>query len=210
MGGQEPIANASIFRRHRAASDEALELQVSGGYQQGVGSMSAASALHVQDVAGVGAGGELGAGYRISPRWLVGAYGSGAWYRALRNEAGLRSFAAGVQGQLHLRPFRSIDPWVGLGIGYRVFAFSIPGQGSSIHQAIVLPHFSLGVDYRPSPFVSVGPFFAADLSLFQGEPRTSAPGETITNVATFVAAGISARFDVLGKREKFSSDPANR
>jgi hypothetical protein len=206
-GGSEP-SNSAIFRHHVTAPRRALEVQVSGGYQQGVGSLGGDPAMHVQEIAGVGAGGEVSVGYRWSPQWLVGLYGSGAWYSAVANGEAGRSFATGVQGQLHLRPRRAIDPWVGLGIGYRVFSFDRAGQGSSVHQAIQLPRMALGVDYRVSPFVAVGPFINADLSLFLREPRPGQPTETKSTLSTFVSAGISARFDLLGSTGRVGSQVA--
>jgi len=129
---------------------------------------------------------------------VLGGYGSAAWFKATGEEDGLRSFATGVQAQLHVRPRRSIDPWFGLGIGYRVFSFTAAGQPTSVHQAIELPRLSIGVDYRASYMFSVGPYVSADLALFMGEPRPGQPGQTQTTLASFVGAGLSGRFELFG------------
>jgi hypothetical protein len=198
IAGQEPQSNKSLYRRRVHPARSALELQAGGGYQQAVGSIGGDGPTHIQDLAGVGAGGEIGVGYRISPWWLLGAYGAGAWYSGVGDVHGLHSFAVGAQAQLHLAPRRAVDPWFAMGVGYRVFASTAAGQSTSVHQAVQLPRVGLGVDYRVSHVFAIGPFVSADLSLFMGEPRPGQPGATHTTVGSFVSAGISSRFDLFG------------
>jgi hypothetical protein len=197
IAGQEPVSNKALYRRRVQVSRGALDLQVGAGYQQGVGAIGG-DVARVQDVAGVGAGGDIGVGYRLSPYWMLGGYGSAAWYKAMGDQEGLHSFAIGVQAQLHMQPRRSIDPWFGLGIGYRVFSFTAAGQPTSVHQAIELPRLTIGVDYRASYMFSVGPYVSADVALFMNESRPGQPTDTRTTLASFLGAGLAGRFDLFG------------
>jgi outer membrane protein W len=210
IAGQEPQGNKSVYRRRVQVERGALELQASSGYQQGVGAMGGTSGSHVQDVAGVGAGADIGVGYRLSPYWMIGGYGNAAWFSGKGDAKSLHSYALGAQGQLHLRPRRSIDPWLGIGVGYRTFSFTPQGQSASTHQAIELPRVLLGVDYRVSHLFSVGPFLGAGLSLFLGEPRADQPDSSSTKVASFISLGVSARFDLLGEEDVRKSERASQ
>ncbi|HEY3594461.1 MAG TPA: hypothetical protein VGL13_11325, partial [Polyangiaceae bacterium] len=70
VAGQEPVPNKAIYRRRVQVEQGAMELQASGGYQQGAGGIGGETASHVQDVAGAGAGVEIAAGYRLSQFWF--------------------------------------------------------------------------------------------------------------------------------------------
>lgn len=208
IAGQEPQGNKAVYRRRVQVEHGALELQASGGYQQGVGTIGGDFGSHVEDVAGVGAGADIGVGYRLSPQWMLGGYVNGAWFTGKNNTQSLHSYAIGAQGQLHLRPRRAIDPWVGIGIGYRTFAFTPDGQSTSTHKAIELPRVLLGVDYRVSYLFSVGPFLGAGMSLFLDEPRAGQPDSTTSTIASFISLGVSARFDLLGEEDSRRSERA--
>jgi len=201
IAGQEPQGNKAVYRRRVQVERGALEVQLSGGYQQGVGSIGGEFGSHVQDVAGVGAGADIGVGYRLSPRWMIGGYANGAWYTGKNDTTSLHSYTIGAQGQLHLRARRAIDPWIGIGVGYRTFSFTPGGQSTSTHQAIELPRFLLGVDYRVSYLFSVGPFLGAGISLFLDEPRPGHPEWTSSTIASFISLGVSARFDLFGEED---------
>jgi hypothetical protein len=197
--GQEPVPTKSIYRRRVQVEERAIELQASGGYQQGVGSIGGEAASHVQDVAGAGAGLDISGGFRWTSHWFFGAYASAAWFGpATAAEQSLHSYAIGVQSQLHVRPRRSIDPWLGIGIGYRVFSFTPQGQAASAHKALELPRLALGVDYRVSDAFAIGPILAADMSLFFNEAQRGETGSTRMTIGSFVSLGISARFDFFG------------
>jgi outer membrane protein W len=208
IAGQEPQGNNAVYRRRVQVEHKALELQASGGYQQGIGVIGGDSGSHVEDVAGVGAGADIGVGYRFSSRWMIGGYANGAWFTGKNGTDSLHSYAVGGQAQLHLRPRRAIDPWLGLGVGYRTFSFTPDGRTTSTHRAIELPRVLLGVDYRVSYMFSVGPFLGAGMALFLDEPRLAQPDSTRSTLASFVSLGVSARFDLFGEEETRRSERA--
>ncbi|HEX9298424.1 MAG TPA: hypothetical protein VF881_21450 [Polyangiaceae bacterium] len=195
----------STLERNVAAPSRALELQVATGYNQGVGALGSASGAHVQDVAGVGIGAELGAGYRIVPRLFIGAYGTAALFTPLASESGVKAFAGGIQAQWHFRAYRAVDPWAALGTGYRLFWESPPNESRNIHRAFDAVRFALGVDYRLNPEFAIGPMVAANLALFS--PETSTSG---TAISTFLSVGVAARFDMFGQPVHPVLDTASR
>jgi hypothetical protein len=207
---QEAPRNGSIFHRSVPAPSHALELGVAAGYDQGVGSLGGTTPLHVQDVAGVGAGLQVSAGYRLSPRFSLGFVGSGALYTDLQPDAGAKSMAAGIRAAWHFRPFRSVDPWISLGGGYRVFHSALPGEDATVRKAVQAVQLGIGVDYRLSPEFGIGPFITGDLSYFFRETPPGLPSTSVGALASFVAAGIAARFDLLGQAIHPAIDVATR
>jgi len=197
---QEAPRNASLFLRSVPAPARAIELGIAAGYDQGVGALGGVANPNVQDVAGVGAGAEVSAAYRFSPRVSLGAVGEGALYTAVLPDTSAKSVAAGVRAAWHFRPYRSVDPWISLGAGYRVFWNSLlPGGDATVRQAVQLVQLGLGVDYRLSPEFGVGPFISGDLSFFFRETPPDRPSAPVSALSSFVAAGIAARFDFLGE-----------
>jgi hypothetical protein len=205
---QETARNASLFLRTVPAPNRALELGLAAGYDQGVGALGGALEPHVQDVAGVGAGLNVSVGYRASPRLSFAAFGQGGLYTDVVPDTGAKSAAAGVRAAWHFRPYRSIDPWISLGAGYRVFWSSLPGESATVRQALQAVQLGLGVDYRMSPEFGVGPFIAGDLSYFFRETPPGRPSTSVSALSSFVSAGISARFDLLGQALHPASDLA--
>jgi len=165
----------------------------------------------VKDVAGVGAGADVSVGYRFSPRIALSAFGAGALYVAIAPEERARSAAVGIRGTWHFRPYRSVDPWVSVGSGYRMFWNSLPEQDSTVRRAIQALALGIGVDYRLSPEFGIGPFITADLSIFFREALPNRPSTAVSAaVSSFVSAGISARFDLLGEALHPAIDIASR
>ncbi len=195
---REAPRNASIFQRSVAAPNHALELGVAAGYDQGVGALGG-SPSHVQDIAGVGVGADVKVGYRFSPWLSLGARGSGAFYTSLRPDADAKSLTIGAQAAWYFRPYRSLDPWISLGGGYRVFYDSLQGGGTTVRKAVQIVALGVGVDYRLTPEIGIGPFIGADLSLFLRDDPPGEPSFSVSALSSFVSAGIAARFDILGE-----------
>jgi hypothetical protein len=208
---QDAPRNITIFQRSVAAPRRAIEAQLGLGYSQGVGRLTDGPNAHVQDVAGVGAGAELNLGYRFSPRFLVGAYGSVGLYSEVLPERNVRSLAAGIQANWHFRPNHSLDPWIGVGVGYRLFSESPLNETSIVRHAFVLPRGSVGVDYRLNPFIAVGPMVAIDLSFFSREqPAAGAAQSDGAAFSSFVFAGVAGRFDLFAEPVHPAADIARR
>jgi hypothetical protein len=207
---QEAPRNASIFHRSVPAPIHALELGIGAGYDQGVGALGGPAGTHVQDVAGVGAGAQLSAAYRFSPRLSLGVVGAGALYKDVQPDAGAKSAAAGLRASWHFRPYRSVDPWISLGSGYRLFYSALPGVDATVRQAVQVVQLGIGVDYRLSPELGIGPFIMGDLSYFFRESPPGLPSFSVSALSSFVGAGIAARFDLLGQAIHPEIDVATR
>jgi hypothetical protein len=207
---QERPRNASVFQKSVPAPQHALEIGVAGGYSQGVGSLGGTIAPHVQDIAGVGVGGEASIAYRASPHFSLGAYGTAAFFTAFKPITNAKSMTAGLRAGVHFRPYRSFDPWMTLGAGYRVFSDSLAGEEATVRQAIQAFRLGVGVDYRPSATFSIGPFVAGDLSLFLRETLPNQPSTSISGLSSFFSAGISAHFDLTGDYDHPATDIATR
>jgi hypothetical protein len=199
-----------VFQKTVLAPKHAFEVGVAGGYAQGVGSLGGTIAPHVQDVAGVGVGGEASIAYRASPRFSLGAYGAAAFFTAFQPITNAKSMTAGLRAGLHFRPYRSFDPWMTLGVGYRVFSDSLAGEEATVRQGIQVFRLGVGVDYRPTATFSIGPFVAGDLSLFLRETRPNQPSTSISGLSSFVSAGISAHFDLAAEFDHPATDIAAR
>ncbi len=66
---------------------------------------------------------------------------------------------AGVVFEVHALPRSRIDPWVGAGLGYEAFHFSVsPGPGTLDLQGMEFAHLDAGVDVRLWRALRLGPF----------------------------------------------------
>ncbi len=112
----------------------ALEIGAGFGYSQGVGNVGN-GVRSLTDSGSAGVSGELDLGWRIDPHWLVGTYGTVAWLS--RGDAPGNAFnnwtaTAGLQGNYHFLPGENLDPWIGLGAGWRGYFVNMArGQGFS-------------------------------------------------------------------------------
>jgi len=125
----------------------ALEIAVGGGYSQGVGNVGS-GVPSLTDSGGAGTSLELDVGWRIDPHFLVGVYGTGAWFStgdASGNAFNNWSATAGVQGNYHFLPGESYDPWIGLGTGWRGYWVNRP-EGRDSRHGIDLARLQVGVD----------------------------------------------------------------
>ncbi len=80
----------------------------------------------------------LDLGWRITPRWMVGVYGSYGFIlvkEAAEGEPGCpasescsgANWRFGAQAQFHFLPYASVDPWVGAGLGYELHRLTRSG-----------------------------------------------------------------------------------
>jgi hypothetical protein len=196
----------SSFDHHVAAPSNAVEIGVATGYTQGVGPMGGSTQQHVEDVARAGGAVELDAMYRINPTFAVGAYGSFSKYATgdhISDQNDVLGATAGIQAAAHLRPERSVDPWMSLGAGWRgLWQSPDTGKTTSL-QGLELARLQLGVDYRVSEDVSISPVIGGSLNMFLSEdgPMTTKYTEISDKKANFIGfAGLAGRFDLGGKR----------
>ena len=196
---------SASFDHHVAAPTNAVEIAVATGYTQGVGPVGG-SVQHLEDLSSAGGVVELDAMYRINPTFAVGAYGSFSKYATgdhLSDQTDVFSATAGIQAAAHLRPERSVDPWVSLGSGWRGLWLSPQSGKNTSLQGFELARLQLGVDYRVNKDVAISPVIGGSLNMFVSEdsPMTTKYTEIADKKANFIGfAGLAGRFDLGGTR----------
>jgi hypothetical protein len=197
---EERARNVAMLQRRVDAPRSALELRASAGYSQGVGSLDANGGETVQDVANVGGGIDIGIGFRATPHFSIGTFASAALYSPVAPDASVRTLAGGIEAAWHFRPYRALDPWISLGVGYRAFWETPPDQSTTVWQGFDIGRLGIGVDYRLGPTFAVGPAIVADLTYFQKKTSGSSPTGSIGGaLGAFVSAGVGIRFDAFGQ-----------
>lgn len=189
------------------APKEAFEIDVNTGYTRGFGAIHAGPGGAVSDVAGGGLGLGLGLGYRVLPELSLGVTGQFQGLSASREQplgTMVRGASAGVEAKLHFQPFQRIDPWLGLGAGYRLLWTAPRGVGNNtLDHGLQLARAQVGLDIRVSRDVAIGPMIGGDVDLFLFRNPEGPIGNTVIpnkELSTFVFAGLQGRFDVGGKR----------
>ena len=198
-------AEAPAREAEGVAPSDAFEITIAQGISQGFGT-GAQEGVSMRDLGGLGPSLQLGLGYRIDPRFMVGVYVEGARYSgssAMPDGTDSFSAAFGVQGQYHFRPFSKIDPWIGAGIGYRSYWVDRPNTSHETLQGLEVLRLRVGADYRISPSTSIGPVVGGTLSVFTTtEPVGEATSQSIDDpgVSGFLFVGLQGRFDIGGER----------
>jgi hypothetical protein len=155
------------------------------------------------DSAGAGTSLELDLGWRIDPHFLVGVYGTGAWFStgdAPGNAFNNWSATAGVQGNYHFLPGESLDPWIGIGAGWRGYWVNRP-EGRDSRHGLDVARLQVGLDVPVAQGVTVSPFVGAAATLFLTQrlaQETSFSDIQERKVNVFLNAGVLGRFDLLG------------
>lgn len=198
-----------VSRAAARAPRAAFEIGLNGGYTQPFGKIANGRVMRDE----IGAGGAVGLdlGYRLSPHWSLGFTGqyhdSGA-RGALDGNTDFRGVAGGVQGTYHMMPYGRVDPYLTLGTGYRLLwrATDRAGDTNLLTHGLELGKAMLGVDFRISPSVALGPVVGADVNLFlwdnpEGPIGNQAIASGDRRPSTFLFAGLAARFDIGGTRE---------
>ena len=190
------------FDHHVAAPTNALELGVATGYTQGVGPIAGGTMQHLEDVSRAGGAVEVDASYRINPMFAVGLYSSFSQYAAgnqIGSETDVYGATGGVQGTMHLRAERSVDPWLSLGTGWRGLWLSPASGKNTSLQGLELARLQIGADYRVSERVSITPVIGGSVNMFLGEdsPMTTKLTELDDKKVNFIGfAGLAGRFDL--------------
>ncbi len=180
---------------------DAVEISVSTGYAQGVGKIGGGMA-DLDDLAGPGGAVQLEVGYRVIPHLAIGGYGTFSLHDsgdAVTDTTDVFGASAGVQAVLHLRPDRSIDPWVKLGTGWKgLWLDPASGKETSL-QGLELARLQVGVDYRITPEIAIAPVVGGSLGMFlsQDSPMTTDYTELDNKEVNFTGfAGLAGTFDL--------------
>ncbi|HEX4802290.1 MAG TPA: hypothetical protein VFV14_02200 [Myxococcaceae bacterium] len=202
----QTVAISSAAPEKTGGLYNALEIGIAAGYSQGVGNVGS-GVPSLTDSGGPGTSLELDVGWRIDPHFLVGVYGSGAWFStgdAPGNAFNNWSATAGVQGNYHFLPGESFDPWVGLGTGWRGYWVNRP-EGRDSRHGLDLARVQVGVDVPVASGITVSPFIGATATLFltqQLAQESSFSDIQDRKVNVFLNAGVMGRFDLLGSSGK--------
>jgi len=180
------------------APDNAFEVTLGAGYAQGFGDLGAGQ-QSLTDLASAGGELQLGLGWRINPRFMVGVYGTGSSYatRTATSGANIWTATAGVQGNYHFLPMNEWDPWIGLSSGWR--GMWISNGGTDSRNGLDIAKLTAGVDYRVSSQFAVSPYASVGLTTFLTQQLAGQNGFSNVrspDVNVWLAAGIQGRFDM--------------
>ncbi len=94
-------------------------------------------------------------------------------------------FRMGVVAHYHFRPEAQLDPWLGGGIGYDIVNFQAQDTSlGTVDQSASLHGFDLtldtGLDYKPLPYVGMGPFAELAAGHYNSETSSTALHEWLT------------------------------
>ena len=130
--------------------------------------------------------------YRFSPLFRAGLYFEGAPLsidsRACDpgDPCNGSTFQFGLDTQLHFASYHSVDPWIGIGVGYewlRVAATAGPvGAGfpeTWHYDGWIFPRLSAGLDFMVSPTFTLGPYVSYSAGQFSSV-HTASDGVTST------------------------------
>ncbi|HEX7839910.1 MAG TPA: hypothetical protein VF469_20680 [Kofleriaceae bacterium] len=179
-----------------------FEVALGGGYTQGAGGAGVIGSI--EDVTGPGGTIEVQLGYRASPKFGAGVFGTVARFRhgdAIGDGSRAYGATAGVQAVWHGSDTRSIDPWISVGAGWRGLWLERAGVQRSSMQGIELVRVQLGVDYRLTPRLAVAPVVAASLSVFLVENAVMPMDFTLVEdkrLNLYGFTGLLGRFDLGG------------
>ncbi len=192
------IAYATLTR---AQGPGPLEVGASVGFMRGHGPAAGGMMPDLQDLAGNGASVRVDVGWRLDSRWLVGTYvETGRLASGDAGTDGMTSVAAGLQAQLHLAPAARLDPWIGLGAGWRGLWLE-HAAGTHVLQGFDLARIQVGLDHRVSDRLAIAPTVGVAVTTLVSEKRPGASGYSDVEdrkTGHFLFAGVSGRFDVLG------------
>jgi len=181
-------------------NSDALEIGAALGASAGFGDV-ADGRPSLNDTGVTGPSYELDVGYRFSPQFMLGVYGTGSNFfksDSLPDGATIFSASAGIHANWHFIPQGDFDPWVGLGTGGRGYWISYD-QGTTSRLGLDIVRAQAGFDYRVEPHFTLSPLLGASVSTLLREKlvgQQDFQNIASPNVNTYVFAGIMGRFDI--------------
>ncbi len=117
----------------------------------------------------------LDLGYMVTPNIMVGLYASYAILMlnsdikdacdAASVDCSASQLRFGLQGQYHLSPGQSLDPWFGLGIGMEMVD-SKQGDAKGGFSGLEFANIQAGADFQAMSSMTVGPFVSFSLGQY--------------------------------------------
>jgi hypothetical protein len=130
------------------------------------------------------------AGYRFTPGFYGGVFGSYGFLFAHNCDPSAdcsgHDVRLGLELSFHLVPGASLDPWMGVGVGYEWLLVSLSSGGQ--RQDLTLRGFEflnlqLGADFAVSQGLKIGPFAAFSLGRYGDESTSGVLGSVSGEVA---------------------------
>jgi hypothetical protein len=203
---QDSTAQDASMRTLPRAPRRAFEYGINLGYTQGFGPLQGERVVSDLAAAGVGVGADLG--YRVNPGWSVQASGQYNQFKTSdteRNPIDARGALFGIGTTFHMMAYERIDPWVGMGTGYRLLWKAPEGpDNNTLYHGFEFAKVQVGLDVRASKDVVLGPFVGGDLNYFVWKkPEQIEQNQMISDkrVNGFIFAGVQGKFNAGGTRE---------
>jgi len=129
----------------------------------------------------------LDLGYMVTPNIMVGLYAQYGLVMVKNCPDGAdcsgSDIRVGLQGQYHLSPAESMDPWFGLGVGYEMASTKVSAGGAETTgtlSGLEFANIQAGADFKAGP-LAVGPFLSFSLGQYSKAkvetPAGSADGD---------------------------------
>jgi outer membrane protein W len=175
------VAFAAVSAFSGAAAAEGFELGARLGYGipmgDAVGAPEGGEATALGDIYKSQIPIWIDAGYRINENIFAGiyfAYGiaqvdSEEECDAAGADCSGSDMRFGIQGQYHISPAESMDPWFGLGIGYEIAKMKAEAAGMEATQTLSGFEFlnlQGGLDFQAAEGIGVGPFLSFSLGQY--------------------------------------------
>lgn len=169
-------------------------------------------------------------GWRMFPFLYMGIVGTWAPVFMKQNEqscpypADCHAYAwrLGAQADFHVAPRSSLDPYIGLGIGYEVLQTSIdttrmvpvPGgalpanvSANVVDRGWEFAALTLGLDARVNKFLGIGPYVSAAVGVYdvhEGDINVSANGMTLQQMPIPAVNHVAHGIGTIGLRGTFN------
>lgn len=188
-------ASAEVSSSGGGFADKKIRLGLRLGYAFALG--SAQEGIKMSD----GTSGQipiwLDAGYMVTPNILVGLYGQYGFVQVKNcDSCSAHDIRFGIQGQYHLAPEASLDPWLGLGVGYELLGSSRTIQGMDVSgttKGFEFVNLQGGADFKVADAFAVGPFVSFSLgqysSVSSGDLSADIEGKTLHEWLTLGVKG---------------------
>jgi hypothetical protein len=162
------IAFAAVTAVAGSAAAEGLELGARLGYGIPMGDAAKDSKLSdgVKSMIPIW----IDAGYRIDENLFAGVYFQYGLVQLKEDcpegiDCSANNMRFGIQGQYHIMPAESFDPWLGLGIGYEMASAKF-GDLETSTSGFEFLNVQAGGDFAVAEGVGIGPFLSFSLGQY--------------------------------------------
>ena len=179
---------------------DALEITIGGSYAQGAGELG--GTMSSADIQNPGGGADVSIGVRVTPNLTIGAYGTINGFADNGASQDAATASAGAKADWHFSPSAPTDPWLSLGAGVKTLWSGDRDVLDGTLFGVEVAKAQAGVDFRLTPWFSVGPAVGASVTVYTHETDAMSDSyESIDNkdVNVTLTAGLQGRFDLFGR-----------